>query len=160
LMVSRQETARPLLTPGEVMQLPPDDELILISGCHPIRAKKARYYEDRQLQSRIVLPPTLSLGPDAASGADPLPDRGDNQWAEAIVAPAAQAEDPDNAGVRREPELLSHEEIVPEPRMPAQEFEAADDEPQDDIQDRRVLQRRSRTLARQVALDPGDDMDL
>ena len=27
LMVSRQETARPLLTPGEVMQLPPADEL-------------------------------------------------------------------------------------------------------------------------------------
>ena len=25
LMVSRQETARPLLTPGEVMQLPPED---------------------------------------------------------------------------------------------------------------------------------------
>ena len=46
LMVSRQETARPLLTPGEVMQLPPDDELVLVSGCHPIRAKKARYYED------------------------------------------------------------------------------------------------------------------
>ncbi|WP_163467758.1 type IV secretory system conjugative DNA transfer family protein, partial [Klebsiella michiganensis] len=43
LMVSRQETARPLLTPGEVMQLPPDDELVLISGCHPIRASKARY---------------------------------------------------------------------------------------------------------------------
>ncbi len=47
LMVSRQETARPLLTPGEVMQLPSDDELVLVSGCHPIRAKKARYYEDR-----------------------------------------------------------------------------------------------------------------
>ena len=46
LMVSRQETARPLLTPGEVMQLPPDDELVLVSGCHPIRAKKARYFED------------------------------------------------------------------------------------------------------------------
>ena len=43
LMVSRQETARPLLTPGEVMQLPHDDELVLVSGCHPIRAKKARY---------------------------------------------------------------------------------------------------------------------
>src|ERR1700704_6685415 len=57
LMVSRQETARPLLTPGEVMQLPQDDELVLLSGCHPIRAKKARYYEDRQLQSRIVPPP-------------------------------------------------------------------------------------------------------
>ena len=57
LMVSRQETARPLLTPGEVMQLPHDDELVLVSGCHPIRAKKARYYEDRQLQSRILPPP-------------------------------------------------------------------------------------------------------
>ena len=33
LMVSRQETARPLLTPGEVMQLPPGDELVLVSGC-------------------------------------------------------------------------------------------------------------------------------
>ena len=37
LMVSRQETARPLLTPGEVMQLPPDDELVLGIGlrAHP-----------------------------------------------------------------------------------------------------------------------------
>ena len=32
LMVSRQETARPLLTPGEIMQLPPSDELVLVSG--------------------------------------------------------------------------------------------------------------------------------
>ena len=59
VMVSRQETARPLLTPGEVMQLPPDDELVLVSGCQPIRAKKARYYEDRQLQARMLPPPTL-----------------------------------------------------------------------------------------------------
>ena len=48
LMVSRQETPRPLLTPGEVMQLPPADELVLISGVPPIRAKKARYYDDHQ----------------------------------------------------------------------------------------------------------------
>jgi hypothetical protein len=40
LMVSRQETARSLLTPGEIMQLPPDDELVPASGRHPIRAKK------------------------------------------------------------------------------------------------------------------------
>ena len=46
LMVSRSETARPLLTPGEVMQLPPTDEIVMVSGVHPIRAKKARYYED------------------------------------------------------------------------------------------------------------------
>ena len=59
LMVSRQETARPLLTPGEVMQLPPDDELVLVSGCHPIRAKKARYFEDPQMKARILPPPKL-----------------------------------------------------------------------------------------------------
>jgi type IV secretion system protein VirD4 len=57
LMVSRQETARPLLTPGEVMQLPPDDELVLVSGCPPIRAKKARYFEDRRLTERVLAPP-------------------------------------------------------------------------------------------------------
>ena len=46
LMVSRQETARPLLTPGEVMQLPPTDEIVMVAGTPPIRAKKARYFED------------------------------------------------------------------------------------------------------------------
>ena len=34
LMVSRQETARPLLTPGEVMQLPPEDELVWFPARH------------------------------------------------------------------------------------------------------------------------------
>ncbi len=56
LMVSRQETARPLLTPGEVMQLPPADELVLVSGVPPIRARKARYYEDIRLTERVLAP--------------------------------------------------------------------------------------------------------
>jgi len=60
LMVSRQETARPLLTPSEVMQLPPSDELVLVSGIHPILAKKAHYYEDPRLQERILGPPSLA----------------------------------------------------------------------------------------------------
>jgi type IV secretion system protein VirD4 len=59
LMVSRQEMARSLLTPGEIMQLPPDDELVLVSGGHPIRAKKARYYKDRRLTERVIGPPKL-----------------------------------------------------------------------------------------------------
>src|SRR5262245_5261979 len=33
------------------------DELVLVSGVQPIRAKKARYYEDRRLQDRILPPP-------------------------------------------------------------------------------------------------------
>jgi len=59
VMVSRQETARALLTPGEVMQLPPTDELVLVAGHPPVRACKLRYYEDRAFQARILPPPTL-----------------------------------------------------------------------------------------------------
>ena len=63
VMVSRQETARALLTPGEVMQLPATDELILVSGLSPIRAKKLRYYEDPTFKARALAAPTLSDGP-------------------------------------------------------------------------------------------------
>lgn len=63
VMVSRQETARPLLTPGEVMQLPSDDELVLISGLPPIRAQKLRYYEDWNFDDRLAPPPVLEGGP-------------------------------------------------------------------------------------------------
>jgi len=60
VMVSRQETARPLLTPGEIMQLPPADELVMVSGLAPIRAKKLRYYEDRNFKSRVLRPPEIA----------------------------------------------------------------------------------------------------
>jgi len=60
VMVSRQETARALLTPGEIMQLPADEELVLIAGAPPIKAKKLRYYEDRQLKQRVLDAPRLS----------------------------------------------------------------------------------------------------
>ncbi|MBY0510066.1 MAG: conjugal transfer protein TraG [Rhodospirillaceae bacterium] len=62
VMVSRQETARPLLTPGEVMQLAPADELVLVSGSPPIRAKKLRYYEDPNFTGRVLPPPRLQEG--------------------------------------------------------------------------------------------------
>lgn len=57
VMVSRQETARALLTPGEVMQLPATDELVLIAGLPPIRATKLRYYQDGNFKSRVVAAP-------------------------------------------------------------------------------------------------------
>lgn len=59
VMVSRQETARPLLTPGEVMQLPPDDAIVLVSGVAPIRAKKLRHYEDENFMRRVLSAPRL-----------------------------------------------------------------------------------------------------
>ena len=71
LMVSRQETARPLFTPGEVMQLPPSDELVLVSGIPPIRAHKTRYYEDIRLKSRVLPPPALPTASAGPSGDRP-----------------------------------------------------------------------------------------
>src|SRR5207302_9547156 len=82
-------------------------------------------------------------------------------WLGAIAAPraAADTEDPDNAGIRREPELPEHEEIVPEPRKPVQEFENVEDEPDYDVQRQRVLQRNFGN-ARQISLDTDDDMQM
>jgi type IV secretion system protein VirD4 len=76
VMVSRQETARALLTPGEVMQLSPTDELVLVSGHPPIRAKKLRYYEDRRFTARVLPAPTL----DATRYRD-LPAARSDDWA-------------------------------------------------------------------------------
>lgn len=56
-MVSRQETARQLLTPGEVMQLPAHQELVLVSGAPPVRARKLRYYADQNFTDRLLPPP-------------------------------------------------------------------------------------------------------
>jgi type IV secretion system protein VirD4 len=160
LMVSRQETARPLLTPGEVMQLPHDDELVLVSGCHPIRAKKARYYEDAQMKARI-LPPPAFVAAGLQSNPVGLPDAADGDWVGTVVSPpASTTDDPANAGIRREPELPEHEDIAPEPRKTISEFEPMDDEPDDEPQRQRMMRRSMGAVARQVSLDPADDMGL
>ncbi len=68
VMVSRQETARQLITPGEIMQLPSNEELILLSGFSPIKAQKVRYYADKNFTGRVCAPPALTL-----NGYDGLP---------------------------------------------------------------------------------------
>jgi type IV secretion system protein VirD4 len=159
LMVSRQETARPLLTPGEVMQLPPTDEIILVSGCPPIRARKARYYEDRQLRARAVVPP------DPAT-ATPYAPR-EHDWsalkpvARETSPSAASATDDADGGIRREPTLPGHEQVAPEPGPPSEkELPLLDDDQEDDAVRARALRIRSGRLARQAALDPDDGISL
>ena len=160
LMVSRQETARPLLTPGEVMQLPPADELILVSGCHPIRAKKVRYFEDPEMKGRILPPPALTSPSSPPGGGSAAPQR-HADWDDAVItSSAATVEDPANAGIRREPELPEHEEIVAGPRKPVQEFEPLEDEPDDEVQRQRVMQRNFSAATRQTPLDRADDLGM
>ena len=86
VMVSRQETARQLLTPGEVMQLPADEEIVMVSGQPPIRARKLRYFEDANFTGRVCPPPGLARsGSGDGSYVDRPPSRTDDcaawRWA-------------------------------------------------------------------------------
>lgn len=140
LMVSRSETARPLLTPGEVMQLPPDDEIVMVAGIPPIRAKKARYFEDARFKERLLpVPENTNAGflpkPDDWSElkplASPIPaDSSSSSPAASAQATAKQDDDPANAGLRREPGLEPHKDIAPvkEPQ-PVNEFDPDGDAP-------------------------------
>jgi type IV secretion system protein VirD4 len=171
LMVSRQESARHLLTPGEVMQLPPADELVLVSGCPPIRARKARYFADARLAERIASPPALHQHARSVESAPkrddwnprelpptprPIPEilcRSDD------VSTAHFAEEDANGGIRREPELPEHEEIALDKSEPHREFALFDDDLADELPQTQELD-RMRGVARQAALDPGDDLRL
>ena len=161
LMVSRSETARPLLTPGEVMQLPPTDEIVMLAGTPPIRAKKARYFEDRRLQERILPPPALASSkqgrPDDWTEL-PVPPR--PQIAESKSAPGTDDEDPTASERRRQPEL-SRVQPVEKRDAIENEFEIGlteDDE--DDAARNSRMNRLMQGVARQVSLDPADGMNL
>jgi type IV secretion system protein VirD4 len=162
LMVSRSETARPLLTPGEVMQLPPTDEIVMVAGTPPIRTKKARYYEDARLKERILSPPVLvvqKIGrPDDWTHLPlPAPPTGDG-----AKSAAAEDDDPTDSERRHQPELSRTQPI--EKKAPIENEFEIDVEREDEMED--ATTRNSRMtgimqgVARQVSLDPGDGMEL
>ena len=161
LMVSRQETARPLLTPGEVMQLPPTDEIVMVGGTPPIRAKKARYFEDARFQERILPPPVPELTVKARAddwSARPLPPK------PKIASREAQGDD-DEAGEtqhekRKQAELdraNSPEEVKPMDN----EFEP-DLKPtsSDRTSQLRLFDQQARQAAQRASLDPDDGIEL
>jgi type IV secretion system protein VirD4 len=160
LMVSRSETARPLLTPGEMMQLPPSDEIVMMSGLHPIRAKKARYYEDRRFQERILAPPALSKPMDNRPdhwSSRPLPPR--PTAAPASADDESDTGDPKTADRRQQPELARD---VVERREPFDNEFASEfaDELEEDAPRIGRLNDMMQGVARQASLDPGDDLGL
>lgn len=163
LMVSRSETARPLLTPGEVMQLPPTEEIVMVAGTAPIRAKKSRYYEDVRFKERVLSPPDPQKS-ERTSRADGWSTLAPQRPDAALMAEMEKAEgDQANSGLRREPELPDHVAIAKETtdQKPAEEFAVLlDEEPEDVARQRQALRRQMTGVARQVSLDPNDGMDL
>lgn len=171
LMVSRTETARALLTPGEVMQLPPDQEIVMVAGVAPIRASKARYYTDPRLMARILPPPvppeagecrpddwTALERPGALSGG-----KVETAVHEEIVdASDGEEDDSDaNGGIRQEPAIPDHENIAPEPGQAVSEFDFATDEREDDpVRERKAIDGAMRRGARLASQDPNDGIDL
>ncbi|MBI1208525.1 MAG: IncP-type conjugal transfer protein TraG [Azospirillum sp.] len=162
LMISRQEMARPLLTPGEVMQLPPADAIVMVSGLPPIRAQKLRYYQDRTLAVRVSAPPVLNDGPY-----HDRPPRRPDDWTGLAIPSLAKidatviddAGDDANGGIRREPELPEHEEIVFEPEPAPSEFALLDDaEADDDTAPRARVIDRMAAVTRAAVVDRGDPM--
>ena len=170
LMVSRQETARQLLTPGEVMQLPPDDEIVMVSGHPPIRAKKIRFYADANFKDRTLPAPKLSSDGYADKPAARVDD-----WSAAAetdaVRPSAQASaqvDEDEGGLRRQPELdMTVPQAAPVEEEPSRDVGSLlDDDDDSDAEVERMRaaraarQQGAQRLARNASLDPDDGIAL
>ncbi|MFB9984308.1 conjugal transfer protein TraG [Mesorhizobium newzealandense] len=165
VMVSRQETARPLLTPGEVMQLPPSDELVLVSGLPPIRAKKLRYYQDQNFTERLLPSPLLRDGPYADCPASRLDD-----WSGQVCGVDRRLVPGDESGVatendggvqqQRHPGLPDEHPVVSQQPDQDDLFKPTDDD-SEALPDKLVMDRIS-TAARAYGINEGrgDDKDI
>ncbi|MCE8005777.1 conjugal transfer protein TraG [Aestuariivita sp.] len=162
LMVSRQETARPLLTPGEVMQLPPSDEIVMVAGTPPIRAKKARYFEDDQFQARILPAPTAHT---SAAQADT------DDWTTRPLPPRPKSADSDSTSEENEAGETRYEQRQqPEfdQQPPMDPSGPIENEFETDFKKSAInravqltqFEKQARQLARQASMDPNDGIDM
>ncbi len=121
--ISEQETPRPLLTAGEVLQLPKDDALVMVSGTPPIRAKKLQYFKDRNFIARHRSAPVLIEG----STADAPPARTDDwsgrtrmidlrlakTWSDLVTTPADDDDRPKVINLRKHKPQHDHHQDLP-----------------------------------------------
>jgi type IV secretion system protein VirD4 len=162
VMVSRQETARALLTPGEVMQLPPDDELVMVAGTPPIRAHKLRYYTDANFTHRVLPAPGLDDGeyPDR-------PAMRPDDWGASVrplIAPVSATEDAEgeNGGLQQERHPTIEENASHALDSDDREAPSPGDEDGDQAADQRTMDlvRAPSPAAKGFALDDSGQPDL
>ena len=107
--VSEQETPRALLTVGEILQLGAEEALVLVCGLPPIRARKLKYYTDRNFLDRRLPAPALA----STLNADAPPPRADD-WGncarsvDARLAKGASAPEPEHEEASTEMRDLEH----------------------------------------------------
>ena len=163
-MVSRQETARQLLTPGEVMQLSPDEELLLVAGLAPIRAHKLRYFADRNFTPRVCPAPILNDGPYIDRPAGRSIDWVDSTRAVDVrLDVPAEAEGADDDGgmqQQRHPGLAEQTTERPEAMVQDQDRDTAEDG--DPVAEQRAMDqaRGLNPVIRGHALNEGSHHDL
>jgi type IV secretion system protein VirD4 len=132
----------------------------MVSGVHPIRAKKARYYEDERFQERIVAPPVPTRPKEGRLddwSSRPLPPRPPTPAG--ADCEGADDEDPKNTDRRKQPELSQG---TVEKQSPI-ENEFALDQVDDMGEEAPRIGRMNdlmQGLARQASLDPGDDLSM
>jgi type IV secretion system protein VirD4 len=158
LMVSRQESARSLLTPGEVMQLPPEQEIVMVSGHPPVRAQKLRYFEDRNFTGRLFPSPVLSV-----DGFVDRPAARSNDWTGLAIPHGVTVTRPAPAGMDDGgPDRVPNPPVGRERRRaPGADLSIVDDEQVEpsstgDVERDRHFQR----VARMATLNPSEGISL
>ena len=178
VMVSRQETARQLITPGEIMQLPMKEEIILLFGFSPIKADKVRYYADKNFTGRVSEPPQIS--PDGYGGLSPntpcfwgvetrpVDDRlyieidksEQNRIASALNSKTDTGDDEDAGGKERSPELSAPEASSYQAKTKEKSLDAAEGDALIPAIKLGEFVRDTATLARAHDLTRSTDIDL
>jgi type IV secretion system protein VirD4 len=90
VMVSDQESARPLMDAAEVCKLPANDSILFVAGFPPFKAKRLKYYEHPVLSERAA------MAPPKLRGERPYPYRPrphPNPWANRIIKDPAHVTD-------------------------------------------------------------------
>lgn len=141
------------------MQLSTNEAIVMVSGVHPIRAAKVRYYEDRQFQGRIIKP-SRSVASGPAAQPDDWSGRTSISPSPGLLTARRRPTRDPNGGIRREPELPHHEEVVVSAPLVENEFDSGPDDSDADVVQARALNRSMQGLARSVSLDPDDKMDI
>ena len=134
------------------MQLPANEELVMLAGAPPIRARKVRYYLDAQLRARIGAAPGSTTGRPAES-----------DWRDVIPTVTETAADraaraAEEGGLRLDPEPVQEETPAPEARPRLSEFDWWADGEADSVD--ADFARRAASVARQASLDPDDGVAL